>query len=101
MADIRVDPTALEELAKRLAGLKVEFDGLGQLMEDYERAAGSREVARKLEDFADNWSGERTRITEQLQKLAGMAAGASCFYRQREAALAAEADEAAGHIGAG
>lgn len=100
MADIRVDPAALEELAKRLAGLKVEFEGLGELMEDYERAAGSREVARKLEDFADNWSHERQKITEQLQKLAAMAAGASCFYREREAALAAELNQSAGRIGA-
>ncbi|MEW6474851.1 MAG: hypothetical protein AB1679_21585 [Actinomycetota bacterium] len=101
MADIRVDPAALEELARRLAGLKVEFEGLGDLMEDYERSAGSREIARKLEDFADNWSDQRAKVAEQLQKLAAMAAGASCFYREREAALAAELNQAAGPTGQG
>lgn len=101
MADIRVDPAALEALAQRLAYLAAQFEGLGDLMEDFERASGSKEVTRRLEDFADNWSDKRPKVVQQLQKLAGIAAGAACYYREREAALAAEAARAAERIGAG
>jgi hypothetical protein len=97
--DIRVDPDALEELARQLARLKDEFEGQEALMEDYEATAGHRKVADKLEDFADNWSDKRGKVLEQLGQLAAMAVGAASFYREREAGLAAQIKDATGHFG--
>ncbi|MEW6477242.1 MAG: hypothetical protein AB1679_33735 [Actinomycetota bacterium] len=89
MAEIKVDPDKLDFLAGELAGLKAEFAGLGQRIDDYESAVGHRKLADELHSTATNWSKKRTQLLADLEELAHLAEHAAQHYRCLDAEVAA------------
>jgi hypothetical protein len=101
MGQLRVDPVALEALARRLVGLRREFGTLEHRMEDYEAAVGHRRVVEALHDLATNWSDAKAKISGEMEGLANMVAGAAAVYHEQETELAAGIAEATDRRAAG
>jgi chromosome segregation ATPase len=89
MAEIKVDPDKLELLARELTGLRAEFAGLEERVEDYEPAVGHRKLADELHATATNWSKKRTQLLADLEELAHLAEHAAQHYRCLDAEVAA------------
>ena len=65
------DVGELQDLASRLSGLAEEFEGLDDRMEGFEAEVGHRDVAKALDDFANNWSDKREKLVKEMRELAG------------------------------
>jgi hypothetical protein len=84
---IKVDIPALKDMAGRLAGLKEEFEHMGEMANHYHDAVGHHRVAEQLGNFATNWSDAREKLCQTLAQVAGYADSAAETYAAREQSI--------------
>lgn len=94
--DIKVDPDKLDALALRLNGLRDEFAGLRDRVDQYEDFLGHKKLAEELRSTADNWSKKREKLVDHLTGLAVLAAQAAQHYRGLDATMATQIRAASG-----
>jgi hypothetical protein len=88
VSDLLVNYVKLGTLGQQLANLRGEFsrghDAIGPLL----GTISDGELRGKLKDFTDNWSNERAKLVEHLDKAAGFAITAAACYLKVDVALA-------------
>lgn len=85
---IKVDITALGDMATHLTALTHEFESIAAVIGGYQDAVGSAEIAHQLDEFAHNWSEKRKEIIRKMEEVAGYAASAASSYTTVEGDLA-------------
>jgi uncharacterized protein YukE len=95
---INVRIPELRDMAQRLAGLKEEFQNMGDMASHYHDQVGDERVAHQLGEFASNWSEAKEKLLEQLAQVAGYAISAAEAYEATEVAIS---DSAHGGSGSG
>jgi hypothetical protein len=88
VSDLLVDYLRLATLGQQLANLRGEFnaghDAIGPLL----GTLSDGNLRAKLQDFTNNWSDERAKLTEHLDKAAGFAITAAACYLKVDETLA-------------
>jgi hypothetical protein len=88
VSDFAVDYLRLHALGQDLANLRGEFQQGHEAIAPLLGTISDGDLRGKLEGFTDNWSHERTKLIERLDKAAGFSMSAADCYRQLDEALA-------------
>lgn len=66
---LRADIERIRDSASRLATVKAEFDAAGKIGDRYRPFLGSGELAGKMDDFSNNWSYHREKLSGSIETL--------------------------------
>jgi hypothetical protein len=83
-----VDYDGLTGFGQGLANLRGEFSAGTDAMSPLLAAVSDQGLRAALKSFVDNWSRDRDRLDEDLDKAAGFAVEAAAAYREVDTALA-------------
>lgn len=91
MPELRVDPTALENLAGELLRVRSTLSATKRATSVSDDIAGSPLLADRLDSFFDHWERGLRDLDEGLAKVAPALTEAARAYRETEQAVAAGA----------
>jgi hypothetical protein len=86
---IRADLSRIGQVAGQISALGAEFERATSLVDGYEDALGSAQVAAALDAFAGNWAIHRGRLVADLAQEADLARSAVAAYHGTDDQLAA------------
>lgn len=87
--DIEADTGRIAEFASSLDGIHKEFANGSNPADDYTVAdIGSQLLVDAFDEFSDNWKIHRERLSDELKKLATIAAEAAKSYQEIDTSLA-------------
>jgi hypothetical protein len=94
VSDFLVDYQALARLGQQLANLRGEFSSGQSAIAPLLGTISNPDLKSALKDFTNNWSDERAKLDENLNKAAGFATSAAACYAKVDEALARQASGA-------
>lgn len=87
VTDLKVDFATLEASESSLHRIASEFAAADRHSGDLEHVWGSREVARAMRDFVDNWDRHRATLLESVKSVGSMCGGSAAVFRAADQQL--------------